>query len=314
MLPLQRPSPPCSQFLFLGLVLTSLFGVFGLFFRANAANGPLRFNGNAALADTRHATAFGERPPGSPAIGQLRGWILSQLKPIGGQITQDQFQAQTPDGLLPMTNLVVKFAGTSGSAVVIGGHYDTMRKPMMHFVGANDGGSSTGFLLEFARVVAQMKHSDDIYIVFFDGEEAIREWTDTDSLYGSRHLAAKWGADGTLAHVKAFINIDMIGDKDLDVLNDGNSSQALRELMWKVADKLGDGKYFVRTPSGIDDDHFPFLQAGVNSLDIIDYDYGPKNSYWHTAEDTVDKLSAHSLQVVGDVVLGMLEELEGGHS
>ena len=150
--------------------------------------------------------------------------------------------------------------------------------------------------------MAHRKHRDDIYIVFFDGEEAIREWTETDSLYGSRHLAAKWGADGTLARIKALINVDMIGDANLDILNDENSSQSLRTLMWESADKSGDGKYFLHQRAGIDDDHIPFVQAGVNALDIIDYNYGPQNSYWHTAADTIDKLSAHSLQVVGDVV------------
>lgn len=275
-----------------------------------SARASTNFNGAAALADTRRATSFGERPPGSEALQRLRAWITSQLTPLGGQFSQDSFDAQTPDGIRQMSNIILSFAGTSGKAVVISGHYDTLYKPMLHFVGANDAGSSTGFLVELARVLAHSKHPDDIYIVFFDGEEAIREWTETDSLYGSRHLAAKWGADGTLARIKALINVDMIGDANLDILNDDNSSQALRALLWQSADKLGYGKYFLRQRSGIDDDHIPFVQAGVNALDIIDYDYGPQNSYWHTAADTMDKLSAHSLQVVGDVVVDMIETLE----
>ncbi|HEX4771050.1 MAG TPA: M28 family peptidase [Bryobacteraceae bacterium] len=241
---------------------------------------------------------------------RLRAWITSQLSPLGGQLIPDTFDAQTPDGMRRMSNIILKFPGSSGKAVVISGHYDTLYKPMLQFVGANDAGSSTGFLVEVARVLARSKHPDDLYIVFFDGEEAIREWTETDSLYGSRHLAAKWGADGTLSRIKALINVDMIGDANLDILNDDNSSQPLRALMWQAANKLGDGKYFLRQRSGIDDDHIPFVQAGVNALDIIDYDYGPQNSYWHTAADTMDKLSAHSLQVVGDVVMEMVEEIE----
>lgn len=270
----------------------------------------VHFNGAAALADTRRATSFGERPPGSEALEHLRTWLLSELKPLGGQLGEDSFQAQTPDGPKAMHNVILKFGGTSGKALVITGHYDTLYKPMLHFVGANDAGSSTGFLVETARVIAHLKHRDDIYIVFFDGEEAVREWTETDSLYGSRHLAAKWGADGTLAKIKALINVDMIGDAKLDILNDDNSSETLRTLMRQVADKLGDGGYLLQQRSGIDDDHIPFVQAGVNAIDIIDYDYGPQNSYWHTAADTMDKLSAHSLQVVGDVVLGMIEALD----
>ncbi len=269
------------------------------------------FRGSAALADTRRAVSFGERPSGSEAIVRLHDWIVSQLKPLGGQLSLDSFTAQTPVGPVPMVNIILKFPGTSGKAVAITGHYDTKRIAMVRFVGANDAGSSTGFLIEFARVVSRMKHPDDIYIVFFDGEEAVRtEWTDTDSRYGSRHLVAKWGEDGTLSRIKALINIDMIGDKDLDISNDENSSQSLRATVAQIAEKLGYSKYFRRDGGGIDDDHKPFVDAGVNAIDIIDLDYGPNGSYWHTADDTMDKLSAHSFQVVGDVVVELVKELE----
>jgi Zn-dependent M28 family amino/carboxypeptidase len=281
------------------------YSTFGTFSSPNAS-----FSGSAALADTRRATGFGERPPGSEALQRLRTWINAQLSPLGCQVIPDSFSAETPDGKREMTNIIFKFPGTSGKAVVISGHYDTLYKPMLHFVGANDAGSSTGFLVEMARVLSRTKHPDDIYIVFFDGEEAIRQWTETDSLYGSRHLTAKWGADGTLARIKALINVDMIGDASLGILNDENSSQSLRTMMWQAADKLGDAQYFLHERAGIDDDHIPFVQAGVNALDIIDFNYGPQNSYWHTAADTMDKLSAHSLQVVGDVVLEMIAALE----
>jgi Zn-dependent M28 family amino/carboxypeptidase len=180
----------------------------------------------------------------------------------------------------------------------------------VHFLGANDAGSSTGFLLEFARAIAKVKHRDDIVLVFFDGEEAVGEWSDTDSCYGSRHLAAKWLADGTLSRLKALINVDMIGDKELDILNDSNSSAKLRDMTWKAAAKLGDGKYFRKDLGAIDDDHHPFAEVGVNVLDLIDFDYGPRQAYWHTALDTMDKLSAQSLQIVGDVVLEVVKELD----
>ena len=268
------------------------------------------FSGTEALANTRRAVSFGERPSGSEAILHLRAWILSQIKPLRGQVSADSFTGQTPAGPVPMTNIILRFPGTSGKAVVVTGHYDTKRIPMIHFVGANDAGSSTGFLLEFARVVSAMKHADDIYVVFFDGEEAVGNWTNNDSLYGSRHLAAAWAADGTLARIKALINIDMIGDKDLDIANDGNSSQSLRDLLWQIAERLGDSKYFRRDPGAIEDDHKPFVDAGVNAIDIIDLDYGPNGAYWHTALDTMDKLSARSLQVVGNVVLELVKELE----
>ncbi|HEY7303985.1 MAG TPA: M28 family peptidase [Bryobacteraceae bacterium] len=263
------------------------------------------------MAYTRRATAFGERPAGSEAIENLRKWIVSELKPLGSQLTTDSFMAETPAGPVSMVNIVLRFPGTSGKAVVIAGHYDTKKIPMVHFVGANDAGSSTGFLMEFAKVAAGMKHADDLYVVFFDGEEAVRkEWTENDSTYGSRHLAAKWLADGTLGRIKALINIDMIGDKDLDIADDENSSQTLREMMWQIAAKLGYSKYFRHDPGGIEDDHKSFADAGVNAIDIIDLDYGPNGSYWHTAQDTPDKLSAHSFQVVGDVVSALVRALE----
>jgi glutaminyl-peptide cyclotransferase len=274
--------------------------------------GAASFSGTAALAYTRQAISFGERPSGSEAIARLRDWIVTELKPLGGELSLDPFQGQTPNGPVPMTNIILKFPGTSGKAIAVTGHYDTKRISMVHFVGANDAGSSTGFLIEFARATAHMQHADDVYVVFFDGEEAMGEWSATDSCYGSRQLVSKWGADGTLARIKALINVDMIGDKDLDIMNDGNSSQSLRSLFAKTAAKLGDAKYFRTEGGGIDDDHMPFVNSGVNAIDIIDFTYGPNNSYWHTAQDTIDKLSAHSLQVVGDVVLGAVEELEKG--
>jgi Zn-dependent M28 family amino/carboxypeptidase len=183
---------------------------------------------------------------------------------------------------------------------------------MVHFVGANDGGSSTGFLLEFARAAAKGKRRNDLLIIFFDGEEAVlANWTDTDSRYGSRHLTEKWSGDGTLSRLIALINVDMIGDKNLDIANDEFSSSGLRSRVKAVAAKLGYARYFVEASGAIDDDHKPFADAGVQVLDVIDLDYGPGNSYWHTAQDTLDKLSAHSLQVAGDIVFELVRELDG---
>ena len=229
---------------------------------------------------------------------------------MGGEISVDQFTGETPDGPIPMANIILKLAGHTGKAIAITGHFDTKKIPNVKFLGANDGGSSTGFLLEFARVASKMKHNDDLLIVFFDGEEAVHDWTDSDSRYGSRHLAAKWLADGSLAHLKALINVDMIGDKDLDVMNDGNSSPELRQEVTEIAARLGDAKFFRKDLEGADDDHKPFADVGVNVIDLLDLDYGPNRAYWHTGQDTVDKISAHSLQVVGDVVLDLVRELD----
>jgi len=281
-----------------------------LVFLATPTGGPT-FRGSAAFLYTKKAVSYGERPSGSEAISRLREWIVSELKPLKGELSLDSFTGQTPAGPVPMVNIIYKFSGSSGKAIAVSGHYDTKRIPMVHFVGANDGGSSTGFLLEFARTVSAMKHRDDIYIVFLDGEEAVATWTDTDSRYGSRHLAAKWLSEGVVPRIKALINIDMIGDKNLDLSNDGNSSQALRNQVKQIAARLGDSKYFRSEEGGIEDDHLPFINAGVNAIDLIDLDFGPGNSYWHTAGDTIDKLDAHSFQVVGDIVLQLVKELDG---
>ena len=276
------------------------------------SNSPIngQFRGSSALAYTKRAVSFGERPSGSDAMIKLRQWIVSELKQCGAETSVDSFTGHTPAGPVPMGNVIAKFPGTSGKAIVISGHYDTKRIPMVRFVGANDGGSSTGFLLEFARAVAHAPHTDDYYVVFFDGEEAVGTWTDTDSRYGSRYLVDKWAGDGTLRRIRALVNIDMIGDKDLDILTEGNSSATLRSTVLAIAAKLGDSKYFREGGGGIDDDHKPFVDAGVNAIDLIDLDYGPNNSYWHTAEDTMDKLSASSLQVGGDVVLELCRQLQ----
>jgi glutaminyl-peptide cyclotransferase len=268
------------------------------------------FSGAEALAFTKRVVAFGPRPSGSPEIQKLQSYILGELKALGCHTIQDDFTASTPLGRTPMKNILARFSGTSGKAVFFTGHYDTKSMPGTYFVGANDGGSSAGLLLELAKALAHAVRKDDVYLVWFDGEEAVARWSDDDSLYGSRHLAERWASDGTLGRIRALINVDMIGDRDLGILEDMNSSGPLRELVWRTAERLGYGRHFLRNGSAIEDDHIPFLRRGVNALDLIDLDYGERNSYWHTDKDTIDKLSAESFQVVGRVLLESLKELE----
>ena len=272
---------------------------------------PLRasdFNGARSLEDTRHAVAFGPRPPGSAALRSLRASVEGQLRALHFRVSEDVFIARTPDGPIEMRNIIATLPGTSGRALVVSGHYDTKKQP--GFVGANDGGSSTGFLLELARAVAARHWSSDIVLVWFDGEEAYGKWSDTDSVYGSRHLAERWSHDGTLARVRALINVDMIGDRNLDIVKETNSSPELLQTVWKIAYESGYGRYFTNSEDAIDDDHMPFRERGVNAIDLIDFDYGSSNSWWHTSADTIDKLSEHSFQVVGDVVMRTLETLD----
>ena len=266
------------------------------------------FSGQRAFDFTKKAVSFGERPSGSEAIAKTQAFILSQLKKLKCQITEDAFIAETPAGKVPMRNIIATFPGPSGRMIVVSGHYDT--KPMPGFTGANDGGSSTGFLLELAHALNHAPRKHSIVLVFFDGEEAVRDWSDTDSLYGSRHLAMKWEAGKTLHKINALINVDMIGDANLDLQRNPNGSQTLTRLIWEVAAEKGYQRSFQNDYLAIEDDHIPFYRRGVSAVDLIDFNYGPGNSHWHTVADSLDKLSYKSFQVIGDVVLGTIMRLE----
>ncbi len=268
------------------------------------------FNGGRAFEDLKRLVAFGPRPSGSKALGQARQWIIRQLKEADAQVEEDHFVAATPEGNVPMTNLLGKFPGMRPQVVIVAGHYDTKRFGDFAFVGANDGASSAAFLLELARVFGRRKNALTYWLVFFDGEEAIKEWSATDSLYGSRHLVEKLTASGEFGRVQGMILVDMIGDAQLDIWRDYNSTPWLADMFFKAARRLGYAKHFRDDQRAIEDDHIPFVNAGVSAVDLIDFDYGPDNSYWHTAKDTVDHCSPLSLTIVGRVVTATLEELE----
>jgi glutaminyl-peptide cyclotransferase len=263
-------------------------------------------SGKSALEFTQRAVDFGPRPAGSDANHKLQGYILAQLKTCKCQVSEDDFTSSTPRGRIGMKNIIAKFPGKSGKAIVITGHYDTKYFPGRKFVGASDGGSSTGLLLEMAHVLAGQSRTDDVYLVWFDGEEAFGDWSDTDSLYGSRHLADRWRGDGTLKLIKALINIDMIGDKHLDIDQETSGDAMLNRLVWKTAADLGYTANFTRLSRATDDDHMPFVKLGVPAIDLIDFNYDP----WHTDDDTMDKLSAQSLEIVGTVVIEAVGRLE----
>jgi glutaminyl-peptide cyclotransferase len=262
------------------------------------------FNGTRAFNFTAKAVSFGPRPPDSAAIHRLQSYILTQLKTRGCAVSEDAFVAKAPQGPVPMKNIICKFAGTSGKAIVFSGHYDT--KTIPDFVGANDGGSSTGFLLEMAEALSGAARKDDVYLVFFDGEEAYGEWSDTNSLYGSRHLAGKWAEEGLLKKIKALINVDMIGDKELSLAWNSGSSAPLQTLVWAMAARMGYAENFPHTGGVTGDDHVPFIDRGVQALDLIDFE----GDFWHTTRDTMDKLGAKSFQILGDVLMAVLKELE----
>jgi len=269
------------------------------------------FDGEMAFEYLRSIVELGPRPSGSQAIVATQKFILETLRRGKVVVEEDPFLAATPIGPVSMNNLIAKIPGASPDAIILAGHYDTKRFDTFRFVGANDGGSSSAFLLELAQVLAHRKNPFTIWCVFFDGEEAVREWTDTDSLYGSRHLVQRLKAGGQLSKIRAMILVDMIGDRDLDILKESNSTPWLIDLLWSGAAELGYQKNFLPQSFAIGgDDHFPFLREGIPAVDLIDFDYGFSNIYWHSERDTLDKCSARSLQIVGDTILRSLPRIE----
>jgi Zn-dependent M28 family amino/carboxypeptidase len=272
-------------------------------------SGPLpHVNGARAFQYTKDVVAFGARFVTSPGHKKTEAFLRAHLKNDG--LVEDHFTADTPGGKLPMTNFIAKFPGTKPGIIVIAGHYDTLYN-RNDFVGANDGGSSTGLLLELADQLRGAKREGySVWLVWLDGEEAIQHWTANDSVYGSRQLAQEWQQDGTLKQVKAFLLLDMIGDADLDILRDQNSAQWLEDLVYDAARQFGYQSHFFQIESAIEDDHLPFAKRGVPVADLIDFTYGYNNAFWHTKEDTMDKLSPNSFEIVGNVVLETVRLLD----
>ncbi len=264
------------------------------------------FNGERAFNDLRQLVQLGPRPAGSESLERARAYIERQLSAAGADIREDPFVATM--GKIPMTNVIGVINGERPTVVILAGHYDTARIDGVHFVGANDGGSSAALLLEMARVLSRRTNRFTYWLVFFDGEEALKKWSSTDSLYGSRHLAEKLASDGKLSQIKAMILVDMVADRHLNILRESNSTAWLCDLVFKTGRTLGYSKAFCGGSLPVEDDHLPFVARGVPSVDIIDL--MPFGSYHHTAQDSIDKCSPESLALVGRVVLATLAELE----
>jgi Zn-dependent M28 family amino/carboxypeptidase len=262
------------------------------------------FDGGAALRHVERLVALGPRPAGSPAATRARQYIAAQLQRVGLETRVEPFEAETPHGRLAMANILALVPGRRTDAILIGGHYDTKWFRDNRFVGANDGGSSAGFLIELARWLRSAPREFTYWIAFFDGEEARERWTATDSLYGSRRMAAEMARAGRLP--RAVLVVDMIGDRDLGIRREAFSTEALSDLVWAAAHRRGHARHFLPGSLAVEDDHAPFLRAGVPATLLIDFDFPP----WHTADDTLDKISARSLQVVGEVLLDALPEIE----
>lgn len=273
------------------------------------------FDGQKAYEHVAKLVAFGPHPPASDAIHRVQDYIRSQLKSFGCSTDEDAFNAQTPIGTLAMKNISAKIPGSGQGIILLLTHYDTLR--LDNFVGAEDSGSSTGLMLEMARLLCnQPKRAGAVWIAFLDGEEAQvvadgqAQWSDADSVYGSRELAARLAVSGELKNVRAVILADMIGQKNLQIMRESSSTKWLTDLVWRTAAKLGYGSVFVSEQMNISDDHQPFLQRHVPATDIIDLAGYQSMGYWHTPQDTLDKISARSLAIVGHVILESVAELQ----
>jgi glutaminyl-peptide cyclotransferase len=266
------------------------------------------FDGAQAWTHLERIVAFGPRPSGSQALADTRAYLTQTLQSLGLKVERQRFTADTPLGRVAMENLVVRIAGKRPDRILLTGHYDTKLMPNIRFVGASDGGSSAAWLLEAARVLATRPGEFTYELVWFDGEEAVVEWQGLDNRYGSRHYVATAIASKTLASIKAMILVDMISSRDLQIRRDSNSTSWLNEIIFATANRLAYSHIFVPGQTAVEDDHIPFLTAGVPAIDVIvDLNTYP---YWHTADDTLDKQSPRSLQAVGDVVLTALPEIE----
>lgn len=275
------------------------------------------FDGAQAYEHVRQLVEIGPRPPGSDGIHRAQAYIIGQLKSFGCQVEEHDFHGSTPLGDVAMKNIIAKIPGAGSDIVLYTTHYDTLR--MANFVGADDGGSGTGTMLELARLFCarKAKTATNVWIVFFDGEEAQGQWTDKDSVqwtdanntYGSREMAATMSLSGGLKRVKGMILADMIGSSDLKIKRDTNSTRWLTDLIWATAARLGYGNVFVNegTVTSLDD-HLSFIRRGVPGCDIIDFDIAP--TYWHTPQDTLDKVDPRSLAIVGRVFVEILPAME----
>lgn len=284
------------------------------------------FDGERAFEHVRKQVEFGPRPAGSAELEKTRNYLIDQLKSYALKVTTDEFHPATPIGERRMVNVTAELPGESADVIIIASHYDTKYFKDIKFVGANDGGSSTGALLEIARVMAAKKQKPRLtyWFVFFDGEEAFcLDWDQChnpnpadpkeplpDHTYGSRRYVAQLTENNELKRVRAMILLDMIGYKNLQLGRPEElSSGWMIDVVWQTAKQLGYGEQFVSSAEGIgDDDHEPFLRAGVEALDIIQLSTYAR--YWHTKDDTLDKISAKSLKIVGDTVLTSLPKIE----
>ncbi len=265
------------------------------------------FSGEKALAHVQAQVDLGPRPPGSEAIEKCRTYLTQQLELSGWKVTRQPFAGTTPRGKVEFANLIATFAGKNNApSFLVCSHYDTKIFDTAKFVGANDGGSSTGVLLELARVLAQRPDlAQKVELVFFDGEEAYEAFSETDGLYGSRHFANDLVAQGRTKQFRGGLLLDMVGDRLLTITLPPDSPAEMAADIFAAADALNVRKHFTYFDRDIMDDHTPLNKVGIPTIDLIDFDYAA----WHTPADTMDKLSPESLRTIGSVTAYYLSEM-----
>lgn len=273
------------------------------------------FDGARAFEHLKQLVAIGPRPAGSPEIRQARAYITRQIAALGLTVQEQRFVAQTPAGAVDMVNLIVRLPGRRADRLLFTGHYDTKPLRGQRFVGANDGGSSAAFLIELARALNARPREYTYELIWLDGEEAFcTGWDECgrpgspDNTYGSRYFVQAAKKANAVASIKGMVLVDMIGDSDLRLLRDSNSTTWMTDVIWRAAKGLAYGHVFADQATSIEDDHLAFVAAGIPSVDLIDLDY----PYWHTPDDTLEHVSARSLQTVGNVLLAALPDLENG--
>jgi len=271
---------------------------------------PLAFDSSKAWEHLRQMVAIGPRPAGSPALRQTRAYITRQVTALGLTVQEQTFVGQTPIGPIEMVNLIVRLPGKRTDKILFTGHYDTKLMPAKeNFVGASDGASSAAFLIEWLRILKDRPRELTYEFVWFDGEEAVKEWTGDDNTYGSRYYVQAAQKAGALSSIKAMVLVDMIGDRNLTIKRESASTAWLTDIIWAAAKRLGHSNVFLDESMPIEDDHVPFLKAGVPAVDIIDLDY-PAWHHQQTCCDDIKAVAARSLQIVGDVLLAALPEIE----
>lgn len=274
-------------------------------FQCSGSSGPV--TGEKVLEHASEMAAFGPHPAGSPAQEKVSGYIASQLSGFGLEVDVQTFETPSPIGRVTMRNIRAEIPGSRSEVMLLASHYDSKLFEHFEFVGANDGIASSALLLELARILARDNPVEEtIWCVFFDGEEAFRTWTNVDSLYGSRYFVRDLKRKREIDRIRAMILLDLVGGAGLSLKKESNSSERLSDIIWSTARRMGHQSFFTEEGSvATEDDHIPFLREGVSAVNLIDLSY----PYWHTAEDTLDKLSPENLEVVGNVVLESLPEI-----